>query len=99
MLQDGPESAILYQDTGCFADKRYGSLMPKKHFSFAIRILLTAAFIYLGAEQTAYAYLDPGSGSFIFQVLVGMGLLFLSGWKMLLGGIKRIISRIFPKKK
>lgn len=35
-----------------------------------IRVLLLIAVFQLVISQNAFAYLDPGTGSFIFQVLV-----------------------------
>lgn len=44
-------------------------------------------FLYLSliAIPSAYAYIDPGTGSFVFQVLVGgllaLGMAFRSSWR------------------
>lgn len=57
-----------------------------------VRILPAVLFVWLLSERSAYAYLDPGSGSFLFQVIVGMGLLFLTGWKRFFAWLKSFFS-------
>jgi hypothetical protein len=39
-----------------------------------IRFLLFVALLWIGMERTAHAYVDPGTGSFILQAIVGLGL-------------------------
>ena len=36
--------------------------------------LLAALCLSLASSQNAHAYIDPGTGSYIFQLLIGMGL-------------------------
>ncbi len=36
--------------------------------------LLAAVCLSLASNHSAHAYIDPGTGSYIFQLLIGMGL-------------------------
>lgn len=36
-----------------------------------LKVLFLAAAFFLGGAPPAHAYLDPGSGSLIFQVVIG----------------------------
>jgi len=35
-----------------------------------IKIILSISFLFLLLPKTAYAYLDPGTGSYLFQLLI-----------------------------
>lgn len=62
--------------------------------NFAL-ILCLAALVYLGSPDEAYAYINPGSGSDFFQMVMG----FFAG---ILAGIKALgkkIKGIFIKSK
>jgi len=64
-----------------------------------LRTLLIAGLL-LGMVNTASAYLDPGTGSFVLQLLIGglMGALFALGlfWRK----VRAFLARIFaPRKK
>jgi hypothetical protein len=38
---------------------------------YCFKILFLAVFIFLLSEKRAFAYLDPGSGSMIVQIIIG----------------------------
>ena len=64
------------------------------------RLLITGflvALLYLAFPPFAYAYLDPGTGSYIFQLLiaglVGLGFLVKVYWNR----IKLFLTRLFSK--
>lgn len=62
-------------------------------FLFAILI------IYLGVLPTrAHAYLDPGTGSFIFQILVGAIVGGIFYFKNFIASLKEKIARLFGRK-
>jgi hypothetical protein len=62
-----------------------------------LTICLLVTFFYLAFPSFAYAYLDPGTGSYIFQLLIAgiVGLAFLVKvyWKR----IKLFLARPFSK--
>lgn len=65
----------------------------RRHFpNLAFTLLLTLGFSLL-VLPTANAYIDPGSGSLIFQAVVGAlmagGLLFKTQWRRLKGLVTR----------
>jgi len=49
-----------------------------------LNAILLAVLLYLASPSPVYAYLDPGSGSYIFQLLiaalVGMGFVLRTYW-------------------
>lgn len=61
------------------------------------RPLLAAVFVCLLLPASALAYLDPGTGSFIIQMLIGavLGGLVAVGvfWRRVLGFFKRLFGR------
>lgn len=59
---------------------------------------LLAVLIVLCFEQSAYAYLDPGTGSFIIQMIAGSILVIVTSVGVFWGHIKRFICSIFRKK-
>ncbi|NIA18314.1 MAG: hypothetical protein GWO79_00310 [Actinobacteria bacterium] len=62
--------------------------------------LFTIAFLiltYLATSQPAYAYLDPGSGSFIFQLIVGAVLGGMFYLKTYFKKIKLFFGKFFKK--
>jgi hypothetical protein len=65
---------------------------------FLVISLLVLAF-FLASPAPAYAYLDPGTGSYVFQILiaalVGVGFLVKIYWVR----IKGLAVRLFSKKK
>jgi hypothetical protein len=63
-------------------------------------IAIAVAIVYL-FPATAQAYLDPGSGSFFFQILIGVIFsIFLSlrmAWGRLVSGVKGLLAFLFRK--
>jgi hypothetical protein len=61
------------------------------------RILLPLAFLLLALPSVASAYLDPGTGSYVVQLLIGglLGGLFAIGmfWRRVVASIKRFFKR------
>jgi len=59
----------------CRGDSGYTEPLSKMHFGFAATV---AAGLWLLSERPAYAYIDPGTGSMIYQAaltaLLGLGL-------------------------
>ena len=53
-------------------------------FKSTTRVFLYAFILFLLLPQTAHAYLDPGSGSYVIQIVIasiaGAGLLIKSQW-------------------
>ena len=70
-----------------------------KYFNHRAILIVFTALFYLILPQIAYAYLDPGTGSYIIQLLIGVlfGLLFTI--KMFWGKIKMFLKSIFSRKK
>ncbi len=61
--------------------------------------LFAALVIYFGVLPTrAYAYLDPGTGSFIFQILVGAVVGGIFYFKNFIAALKEKIARLFGRK-
>ena len=65
--------------------------------SVRLKIIFYALLLYLFVSPTpAHAYLDPGSGSYIFQMIIagllGIMLTAKTSWKKLLGRIARILK-------
>ena len=44
--------------------------MFKRAMSFSLSVFLLTALLVVGTVQTAYAYIDLGSGSFLLQMLL-----------------------------
>lgn len=61
-------------------------------------IFLTVLFVFVLATKSAYAYLDPGTGSFILQVLAAGALGGLFAVKTFWRQITDFLRRIFSKK-
>ncbi len=61
--------------------------------------LFAVLAIYFGILPTrAYAYLDPGTGSFIFQILVGAVVGGIFYFKNFIASLKEKIARLFGRK-
>ena len=62
-----------------------------------IQICVLLLFVAMLFPSGAHAYLDPGAGSYVFQLLLAslMGLLFVIGvyWKRVKGFFRRLLSR------
>jgi hypothetical protein len=61
------------------------------------RVLLVLALLLLALPSTAHAYLDPGTGSYVVQLLIGtvLGGLFAVGmfWRRAVASVKRLFKR------
>jgi hypothetical protein len=59
-------------------------------------LLLCVAFLVLGAPQ-AHAYIDPGTGSSLFQIvaaaLITTGFVLRSGWQRIRAYLARLLGR------
>lgn len=66
-----------------------------RHLPFGILLYF---YIHLSLTQMAYGYIDPGTGSYIFQLLIatliGGLFLFKNFWRK----VKSFFVRIFTKK-
>ena len=60
--------------------------------------VLIAVLLLSALSTNAHAYLDPGSGSFIFQVMIGALLGALVTIKIYWQRLKSYFSRLFSKK-
>jgi hypothetical protein len=62
-----------------------------------LSIVCTTLFLILLFSPAAYAYLDPGTGSYIFQLLlaavVGLGFVIKLYWTKIKGFFARLFSR------
>jgi hypothetical protein len=69
-----------------------------KYFNYAVSIFVI--FILFGSllAQKAYAYLDLGSGSYIFQLFIGTLLGILLVIRLSWGKIKDFLINLFSKK-
>jgi len=65
--------------------------MKKKLFSLVF-------FYFCFYTNTAHAYLDPGTGSFILQILAFILAFFLSIWTYFKIKVKNLFNKIFKKK-
>ena len=81
----------------CRADSGYTETLSKMHFGFAAMV---AAGLWLLSERPAYAYIDPGTGSMIYQAaltaLLGLGLVLRQSRESVSRFIKRITGRQTP---
>ena len=61
------------------------------------RVLLLLTVVLLALPSTAHAYLDPGTGSYVVQLLIGtmLGGLFALGvfWRRVVAFFKRLFRR------
>lgn len=62
------------------------------------RILLLVLFAGLFFERPAHAYLDPGSGSFFFQIVLGALFSALFSIKLFWANIKGFFFSLFGRK-
>jgi hypothetical protein len=68
-----------------------------KHFIRTLGLFFTLLLCYMIFPQRAYAYLDPGTGSYIFQLIIA-GLLGASlAIKIFWQNIKTFFSNLFSK--
>ena len=57
--------------------------------------LLFLLFALLFSHTNVYAYLDPGSGSFLLQILAFISATILSFWLFLKNTFKNLLNKIF----
>ena len=75
-----------------------GVVMPKRFGSLLISAALMLGFLWVVTAKQAHAYLDPGTGSFLIQMLLAS--LFASlfalkvFWQRFTGRLTRILSII-----
>lgn len=58
-------------------------------------ILSISLFLEILLAENAYAYLDPGTGSYVFQLLVGFLMGAFLAIKIFWGRIKTFLTNIF----
>lgn len=64
-----------------------------KYIKYLIGILVTTSLISLLFPSHAYAYLDPGTGSYIFQILIAVAVGGLFAIKLFWGKIKAFFNK------
>ena len=69
----------------------------QKHIRFVDLILLVFLFMVLSSQQ-AHAYLDPGSGSYLLQLLIAGGVGIIFSIKTFWFQIKTFFSSLFLRK-
>ena len=71
--------------------------MLNKFLSFSISVSLVAGSLLLFQIRAVHAYIDPGTGSFLLQMLLATGLasLFMIKvyWKRLTGQVSRLFAK------
>lgn len=60
---------------------------------------LCAVVVFIGTASPARAYLDPGSGSFIFQLVLGAILGALVTLRLTFSKVKRLLITVFNRKR
>jgi len=70
-------------------------VIKRRALSFFLNIVLVSVFL----PKAVYAYLDPGSGSFIFQIIVSAVLGSVVLFKTQMRRAGSLIKRIFKKRK
>ena len=73
--------------------------MRKPVMKLALRYAMLLTYIMLFFPKPAYAYLDPGSGSYVIQMLIALGFGLAVGIKAGWHRIKALITGIFSKGK
>ena len=63
-----------------------------------IELFLVFLLLFIFSTKNAYAYLDPGTGSFILQMLAASALGGLFAIKTFWGSIKNFFANLFSKK-
>ena len=63
-----------------------------------IELVFIVSLFLIISTKTAYAYLDPGTGSFILQMLAASALGGLFAIKTFWGSIKNFFANLFSKK-
>jgi len=74
------------------------ALMRKRVGSFLLSAFLLTAFLLMATTKEAHAYIDPGTGSLVIQILLAtvFGSLFMIKvfWRRLTGQLSRILKKI-----
>lgn len=65
----------------------------------AVRLVLAVLAFWLVLERPAHAYLDPGTGSYLFQLLVGAVFSALFGIRLFWTNIKLFFASLLSRKK
>ncbi len=60
-------------------------------------LIFFSLFLFIGTAQPSHAYLDPGTGSFVFQMIVGAILGGLFTIKLYFKKIKNFLKQAFVK--
>lgn len=72
--------------------------MPRRTASLSLSVILLTAFFGVVSTKDAYAYMDPGTGSFLIQVLLGglFASLFVLKvfWMRVTGTLSRVLSKL-----
>ena len=65
--------------------------------------MLLGVFLILLLTKTAQAYIDPGTGSYVFQLLLGLLFGIALAWQRVFGalirGVKFLVVKFNPRKK
>lgn len=66
-------------------------------FKDRVSLLMALVLFHMTLAAPAHAYLDPGAGSYLIQILlaaiVGLGFLLKLYWRRLTAAIRRLLSR------
>ena len=68
-------------------------------FAFRKETIILAGLLVLVVNRTAFGYIDPGTGSFILQVLLGSLLGAAVAVKMFWRQIRGILGRLFSRRR
>jgi hypothetical protein len=68
-----------------------------KYFTYLTTLTVLIAFFFLMFSQKAYAYLDPGSGSYIIQMIIAALLGGLFAIKIFWRNVKTFFANLFSK--
>lgn len=85
-----------FQDVVDTSSQIRKSFMLKRKLYYSLILIVV---LQLTLSQNAFAYLDPGTGSYVFQVLIATFIGGLFTIKMYWQKIKNFFSNLFSKKK
>jgi uncharacterized paraquat-inducible protein A len=63
-----------------------------------LTVMIMTLLVCLVSRDTAHAYLNPGTGSFIFQVVITVFIGLAFSIKLFWQNIKNFVNRLFVKK-
>lgn len=69
-----------------------------KYFEIFRTILTTLVLLHVIATQQAYAYIDPGTGSYILQMSIAALLAGMFTMKLFMNKIKTLFKNFFSRK-